>query len=199
MDFDKIVEKRHSVRTFTGKVVSWKDVLVAIDAAIKGPGAGGDLPFKFIIVENAKKIDKIAEQCDQLWINQASIIVVITSDDKHLEKMYGDRGRIFSRQQAGAAINTFLLKLVDLGLSGCWVGSYNDNKIRHLLAIPSEKQIEAIIPIGYEKPSPKTNRGKSRKRKLENYLFWDAWDQESRNPIFKENTSHKFDQHGHPL
>ena len=197
MEFDRIIEKRSSVRSFKGRVVSWKDVLYAVDAATKGPGAGGDLALKFIIVENPDTIDKLADHADQSWINKSSMILIVTSDDKHLEKLYGDRGRVYSRQQAGAAINTILLKLVDLGLGACWVGSYDDKMIRKVLQIPEEKQIEAIIPIGYEKPAIK-KASKSRKRKIEHYLFWDKWNQKSRNYLFKETIS-RADEQGHPI
>ena len=53
--------------------------------------------------------------------------------------MHGERGRIYARQQAGAAINTLLLKLTDLGLQSCWVGSYDDEKIRELLEKERQK------------------------------------------------------------
>lgn len=196
MDFDKVVEKRRSIRSFKGNVVSWKDVLLAIDSARQSPAAGGDLLLKFIIVEDPHTIDKLAKHADQDWISQASVVAVLVSDDKNLEKLYGDKGRVYSRQQSGAVINTLLLKLVDLGLSGCWVGSYDDNKIKDVLDIPKAKQVEAIIPIGYEKPAAK-NMGKTRKKPLENFLYWDKWDRSKRQPIFRESQS-KADLHGHP-
>jgi len=198
MDFDKVIEKRKSVRDFTGKVVSWKDILYAVDTAIKGPAAGGDLPLTFLIVEHAENIDKVAEQCEQDWIKNASIVVLVVSDDKHLENQYGDRGRVYCRQQAGAAINTMLLKLVDLGLGACWVGSYSDAKLRRVFDIPSNKQIEAVIPVGYESTSLKGTRGLRRKKRLVGSLNWEKWGKRRREPVFLERMS-KADIHGHPL
>ena len=96
---------------------------------------------------------------------------MVCSDDTHLENLYGERGRVYSRQQAGAAIQTFLLKLVDLGLSACWVGSYSDKLIRELLKIPEDIQVEAIIPVGYEKG----RIGRRKKKELENSLRWELW------------------------
>ena len=154
MDFDSVIEKRASARSFKSKKASWKDILEAIDAAIKAPSAGKMHHLKFVIIEEQEKIEKIAEFTDQLWISESGILVVVCSDDTHLENQYGERGRVYSRQAAGAAIENFLLKITDLGLSACWVGSYTDELIKQLLKIPAHIQIEAIIPIGYSKTKP---------------------------------------------
>ncbi len=182
MDLDSVIEKRHSARTFKNKKASWKSVLEAIDAAIKAPFADNRCHLKFLIIEDKKTIDKIAEFAKQLWINQSSILVLICSDDSNLENMHGERGRVYSRQQSGAAIENFLLKITDLGLSACWIGSYSDELIKELLKIPHHIQIEAIIPIGYEPGSSK----RKRKPALENHLFWETWDQSKRPALFRE-------------
>ena len=141
MEFDIVIKKRRSVKEFKSKKASWKLILEAIDTALQGPFAGNHNFLKFLITEDPETIKFIAHQCDQIWISQVETLVLVLSDDKHLENIYGDRGRIYSRQQAGAAIQTMLLKLVDLGLSSCWIGSYDDDSIRNKLKIPQDIQI----------------------------------------------------------
>ena len=187
MDFDSVVEKRVSVRSFKNKKASWKDILEAIDAAIKAPSAGKMHHFKFVVIEDQEKINKIAELADQLWISESGILVVVCSDDTHLENQYGERGRVYSRQAAGAAIENFLLKIADLGLSACWVGSYTDELIKQLLKIPEHIQIEAIIPVGYAK----TKTSSSKKQKLENVLRWEDWNTWNRPSLYKEPSIRK--------
>lgn len=184
MDIDSAIEKRHSTRSFLPKKVSWKLVLEAVDSANKAPFAGNMNHLKFLIIEDEKKIDKLAELSSQLWINTASIVVVVCSDDTYLENQYGERGRVYSRQEAGAAIQNFLLKLTDLGLSSCWVGAYTDELVKQLLSIPSHIQIEAIIPIGYEKKE----KGKKevKKKDLENVLYWEKWKQDKRDKLIAD-------------
>src|SRR3989338_8403061 len=131
MEFSKVVKKRKSVNAFSGKKASWKDVLEAIDDAIQGPFAGNHNNMRFLIVEDSEMIKELAGLCEQNWISESGLLVVVCSDDTHLENIYGERGGIYSRQQAGAAIQTLLLKLVDLGLSACWVGAYSDKDIKH--------------------------------------------------------------------
>lgn len=182
MEFDEAVEKRFSCRVFKNKKASWKDVLLAIDAANQGPFAGNHNHLHYIIVEDERNIAEIAKHADQHWIAQAGILVVVMSDDKHLEDLYGLRGRVYSRQQSGAAISTMLLKLADLGLASCWVGAYSDEKIKNVLRMPHNFQVEAIIPVGYAAEK----HIRRRKKPLENTLYWEYWDKWKRPHPIKE-------------
>lgn len=182
MDLDTAIEKRHSSRSFKSKKASWKSVMEAIDSANQAPFSDNRNNLKFIILENEKTISKIAEFAEQIWINEASILVIVCSNDSNLENMHGDRGRIYSRQQAGAAIQNLLLKLTDLGLNSCWVGSYKDEFIKQLLKIPMHIQIEAVIPVGYESKKPE----KKRKQSLDNILYWEKWDEKKRPAFIQE-------------
>src|SRR3989344_2002271 len=185
MEFDKVVRKRKSANRFSGKKVSWKDVLEAIDTANQGPFAGNQNNLHFLIVEEPSTIKDLANCCEQSWISNSNILVVVCSDDSHLEDLYGERGRIYSRQQAGAAIQTLLLALTDLGLSSCWVGAYTDEFVKQKLKIPQHINVEAIIPVGYEKKMPGDE--KKKKKELENVLYWEEWKNSHRPKLFEEN------------
>ncbi len=186
MEFDSVIRKRKSVRNFAKKKVGWKVALDAIEAANQSPFAGNHNNLKFLIIENAEKIKKIAKIADQPWIAESSLLILVCSDDTHLENLYGERGRVYSRQQAGAATQIILLKLVDLGLSACWVGSYSDELLKESLEIPQHIQIEAIIPIGYE--DKKTESKKQRKKSLENVVYWESWENSKRPNFLTEST-----------
>ena len=184
MEFDAVIDKRHSVRSFKDKKASWKLILEAIDSANQGPFADGRNPLKFLIIEEQKTINKIAELADKLWINEATILVLVCTDDSNLEHLHGERGKKYSRQQSGAAIQTLLLKITDLGLSSCWVGAFTNEQIKQYLKIPSHIELEAIVPIGYEKAKLTTRR---RKKPLENALFWEKWGCGKRPSLFSED------------
>ena len=187
MEFDSVIEKRHSSRNFKDKKVSWKSVLEAIHAAIKIPSPSNQSHIKFIIIENKDTIGKLAEYSNQLWINESNLIVVVVSDDTNLENQFGERGRVYSRQTAGASIENLILKLTDLGLNSCWVGAYSDELIKQNLKIPMHMQIEAIIPVGYEKEKHE----KKHKTNLENVLRWEDFETASRESLYRESPLRK--------
>lgn len=182
MEFDQVIAKRRSVRSFNSKTPKWHEILEAVDSACQGPFADNLNNLKFLIIEDKKTIDKIAEFANQTWINEAKVVVAVCSDDTNLENMHADRGRVYSRQQAGAAVENFLLKLTDFGLSACWVGSFADELVKQMLKIPAHIQIEALIPIGYST----SKSGKKKKKELENVIFWDEWGQKKRPSLISE-------------
>ncbi|MEK6855780.1 MAG: nitroreductase family protein, partial [Nanoarchaeota archaeon] len=183
-------KKRRSVRSFKNKAVSWKRLMDAVDAANKAPSAGSNQNMKYILVEHPEKIETLAKLADQLWINEAQAVIIVCSDDKQLENLYGERGRIYSRQQAGAAIEHILLKITELGLSACWIGAYDDDMLRSHFGIPESQQIEAIIPIGYEKPTARAKAHKEKKKSLSQTVYWEEWGQGNRPALFKEPSIH---------
>ncbi|MDP2628821.1 MAG: nitroreductase family protein, partial [Nanoarchaeota archaeon] len=169
MDFDKVIETRHSSRTFKPKRVNFGDILDSISAAIQGPFAGNMNNIKFIVIEDNKTIKTIAKHANQIWINEAPALVVVCADETNLENQYGKRGNDYSRQQAGAAIGTLILKLTDLKINSCWIGAFDYEIVKEILKIPQNIRIEAIIPIGYEKGKGKAER----KLDLESVTRWE--------------------------
>jgi nitroreductase len=184
MDFDELIRKRKSVRSFQQSKVDWKIVLDAIDLANNGPFAGNINNLRYVIVEDENKIKALAKHSNQVWISNAQLVVVVCADDGNVENIYGERGRIYSRQQAGAAINTIMLKLTESGLGSCWVGAYSDELIKNVCGIPAHISVEAIIPVGYEKPFK--GEVKKRKREINTTIYWDNWRTEKRPTLFKE-------------
>ena len=182
MDFDAVVRRRKSVRKFKKKKVNFRVLLEAVDSALQGPFADNHNHLKFLIVENGKKIGKIAECCEQDWIADAPSLIIVCSDDSHLESLYDSRGRIYSRQTAGAAIYILMLKLTDLGFGSCWVGAYSDSDVKKVLEIPKDFQVEAIVTIGFSDEKSK----KKEKKKLENVLYWEKWGEDRRASLFEE-------------
>lgn len=182
MEFDKLVKIRKSVRRFKKKKPSWKLVLEAIDLANEGPFANNHNHLRYLIVEDEGLISSVAGYCEQPWINQSKILVVVCSDDTYIEGMYGERGRVYSRQQAGAAIYALILALKERGIDTCWVGSYSDELLKEKLGIPQHIQVEAILPLGFEDGKSK----KPVKKKLESSLNWELWGQSRRPSLFEE-------------
>ncbi len=111
MDLIRAIKERRSVNKFSHKTPDWRKIVRAIDAARYAPSAGNNFVMKFILVSDADKIKEIAKATQQDFVYSAKYIVVAVSDDSKLVKIYKDRGVRYSSQQAGAAIEDFLLAL----------------------------------------------------------------------------------------
>ena len=167
-----MVKKRRSVRRYSSSKPDWRKIIRAIDAARYAPLAGNMMNLRFILVSDKEKIKQLAEASQQDFVGKVDYIVVVVSDDSRLIQSYDELGAKFARQQSGAAIQNFLLALVDLGLATCWVGYFDDTEIKRVLEIPEEVVVEAIFPIGKE---TKIKTSEKRKVDLDNVLYFDKW------------------------
>ena len=190
MDLDKAIEKRRSVRRFSSKKVKWQEIIEAIDAANQAPLAGNIYSLRFILVDDKEKIRELSRASQQDFFEQVDYIVVVCSDKTQIIKSYDERGEIYARQQAGAAIENFLLKIVDLGLASCWVGAFVDEEVKRVLEIPQKDyeniNVEALLPVAYEMSGAKSSK---RKMSLDSCLWFNKWKNKFMRPPHKPEAS----------
>lgn len=161
-DLLPILETRRSIRKYKCLPVDWKNVVKILEAGKCAPSTGNLQSARFVVITDDDKKRKIAESCvQQYWVEGAPVLIVVCNEDSMVEAFYGKSNREkYSTQNASAAIQNMLIETHSLGLSTCWVGGFEEEKIRRELEIPSDVSIHAILPIGYgdEEPEmPKQN------------------------------------------
>ncbi len=65
------------------------------------------------------------------------------------------------RRDVTMAMEHLALAATNEGLGACWIGAFNEQSIKSILAIPQDVGVNALMPIGYpsEPPRPKTTKG----------------------------------------
>lgn len=174
MELKKAIQSRTSVRKFKSRKPDWRDIIEAIDAARYAPMAGSNYTLKFILVDDSEKIKKIAEAAQQDFVAQAHYIVVACSKSGRTVNAYGKEGEKYCMQQAGAAIQNFLLKITEFGLSTCWIGYFVESQIKRTLDIPKDVDVEAVFPIGFEYEKKKTRKSNI---DLDRILYFNSYGQ----------------------
>jgi nitroreductase len=175
MELDKAIQNRHSVRKFDSKKPDWRTIIECIDSARYAPMAGNNYTLKFILVSDVKKLKEIAEASQQRHVGEAQYIVIVCSNPSRPVNAFGKGGEIFCRQQAGAAIQNFLLKIEESGLATCWVGSFGEEQIKRALDIPDDINIEAIFPVGYEYGKRDSKKKRFSKIELDRILYFNEY------------------------
>ena len=181
MDLDKAIKQRHSVRKFNSKTPDWRDIIECIDVVRYAPMAGGLFTPRFILVDDKEIIQKLAESAQQPFISQAKFVVAVCTNQTKTLNAYPEFSEKFCRQQAGAAIENFLLKIEEKGLATCWVGYFVEYLAKEALKIPDDVHVEAFFPIGYafEKFKPK------RKTDLDNVLYFNKYGRKKMNAPYR--------------
>lgn len=185
MELDKAIKQRKSVRHFSDKKPNWRNIIECIDATRFAPMAGNAYSLKFIVVDDSKIIQKIADACQQSFVGEVQYIVVACTDPSLAKNAYEERGEKYTRQQAGAAIENFLLKIEEKNLETCWVGYFVDSQVKEALGIPEGIIIEAVLPIGIESKKPGTSARKKQKIELDRVLYFNKWKNKKMKPLRK--------------
>lgn len=189
MQLDEAIQSRKSVKNFSDKKPDWRDIIEAIDSARFAPMAGNIYSLRFIIINDKEKIQKVSECCQQDFVGKVHYIVVACSDGEKTQNAFGERAEKYLKQQAGASIQNFLLKIEEAGLKTCWIGYFVDDMIKNELSIPKNIEIEAIFPIGYETKAKGAKRIPRRETDLDGILYFNKWKNKKMNKprIVKEN------------
>jgi len=156
MDTYECIKTRRSIRRYQDKPVPWDDISTILDAGRLAPSSGNLQNWKFIVVQDKDKKAKIAEAAlKQHWIVKASTIIVICAEPEKAKRYYGDRGeKLYTIQNCAAAVQNMLLEATNLGLGSCWVGAFDEEKVKRIIGTEKQVKILALVTIGYAADIP---------------------------------------------
>lgn len=173
MELSQAIKERRSVRRFEKLEVPWYIVAECLDAAIYAPSSGNVQNWRFIVVREKEKREKVVKACDeQYWMLNAPVLVVVCSDVSKIRKLFGVRGEaLYAVQNCAAAIENLLLKATELNLGSTWIGTFDEMKLKEILNIEDEIRPQAIIALGYGEDF----EHKEKREPLENFVFFEKY------------------------
>ena len=156
MDTLEAINTRRSIRRYLDRPIEFEKLTTIVDAGRKAPSAGNLQDWAFILVTEKNLIKQVSEYCiEQYWIQTAPALVVVCAIPEKHEMFYGLRGkRLYNIQDCAAAIENMLLAATNVGLGSCWIGAFEEDKIRSVFAIPQDVRPQAIITLGYSDEVP---------------------------------------------
>jgi len=153
MEFFEVLNKRHCTRKFDPKKpVKKEDLEKIIESGKRAPSAGGIYPTRFFVAKTKEDKNLILESMEKSWVADAPVLIVIWSDPEESIARYGDRAKdLYIIQDAAAAAENIFLAVTALGLATCWMGSFDEEKLKVALNLKNNQRPLVVMPIGYEK------------------------------------------------
>ena len=163
MDLFKAIETRRSVRRYGAEDVADDVVLRVVRAGHMAPSAGNLQARDFIVIRDGAKKKALAEAAfDQGFVARAPVVIAVCGNLKRIAP-YGKRGtELYVYHDVAAAVENMLLAAHALGLGACWVGAFDDDAVREILALPSHAVPMALIPLGHPESEPSSGSGAKR-------------------------------------
>jgi len=153
----ELMKSRRSIRSFLSKEVE-REKLDLILEAFKWAPSAGNLQARCVYVVNSRELkEKLAYAAyNQMFIAEAPIVLVVCADTRKSSMRYGSRGaELYCIQDASAGIQNMLLMAHKLGLGTCWVGAFDEDRVRAIMGLREYLRPVAIIPLGYPAEKPR--------------------------------------------
>ncbi|MFQ6053761.1 MAG: nitroreductase family protein [Candidatus Bathyarchaeia archaeon] len=165
MRIPDVIRDRRSVRAFSGGDLSDDDVETLVEAACLAPSAGNRQPWEFVVVRKPENKGRLAEAAyGQSFVAEAPVVFVVCADPGRSASRYGRRGvELYCLQDTAAAVENLLLTAVANGLGGCWVGAFDESRVKEIIGAPGGVRPVAIVPVGHphRTPPPRPRRSPS--------------------------------------
>lgn len=170
MTANECIRGRRSIRQFTDKPVP-HDVLESIvETASYAPSWKHTQITRYIAVEGSLK-DKIADECTSAYakngeiIKNAPLLIAVTfiknrsgfERDGSFSTPKEDGWQMFD---TGIATEAFCLAAYEQGLGTVILGIFDEAKAASLLEVPEDRELVALIPVGYPAEEPVAPRRK---------------------------------------
>lgn len=161
MEFFELVERRHSVRSFTGEPVEQAAITRILKAALSAPSAKNTRSSSFMVVEEPELIGRIARMRDygSAFVEKAPLVILVMGDQLRSDLW-----------EVNAAISATYVQLAAqaLELGSCWVhvagrprrreepgGPAAEDYLRSFLPVPEGRRILCAVAIGHTaEPAP---------------------------------------------
>jgi len=177
MNFDEVINKRQTVRSYTDKEVTYEELEILMNCARLAPSAKNKQPWRFYILTNKEKnhISSMMNEWDKLNNEKDSTVKYSAKQMKEANKAimvyYPLDNSPYKKPDylsLGAAIENLILKCTEMNLGSCWCCDtlYLDEEINSYLGIKGYEQISTIL-IGYPKETP----AKRKKMTLEELIL----------------------------
>ena len=155
MEFFELVERRHSVRSFTGEPVEQAAITRILKAALSAPSAKNTRSSSFMVVEEPELIGRIARMRDygSAFVEKAPLVILVMGDQVRSDLW-----------EVNAAISATYVQLAAqaLELGSCWVhvagrpqrreepgGPAAEDYLRSFLPVPEGRRILCAVAIGH--------------------------------------------------
>ncbi len=152
-----IILRRQSDRRYSNKPVEPAKLERIIEAARLAPSACNAQPWKFIVVNDASLIKKIALAASariigmNTFIAQAPVLIVVIREKPNFSSKVGStiKNKDYSLIDIGITTGNLCLQAAAEGLGSCIIGWFDENEVKEILTIPRSKRVELIITLGY--------------------------------------------------
>ncbi len=170
MTANECIRGRRSIRSFADRPVPHEVLAKVVETASYAPSWKNTQITRYIAVEGEAK--SALAKCTSLYrgngaiMENAPMVIAVTmikgrsgyERDGSFSTPKGDRWQMYD---AGVASEAFCLAAYEQGLGTVIMGLFDEEDAAKVLELPEDRELVALIPIGYPAESPDAPRRKA--------------------------------------
>ena len=155
MSLVDVISSRRSIRKYADKDIP-SDVLDKIlEAGRQSPSAANRQPYRLVVVTDSE-IKKELPGLVSGFLKNAPVVIIGCANTKAL--LTGKWAVI----DTTIALENMVLAAWSLGVGSCWIGAFNEQKVKDTLQIPESWKVVALISLGYPAENPGLRKKKEK-------------------------------------
>ena len=178
------IKSRRSIRKYSTRKIEDEKLNKIFEAGRLAPSWQNKQCWRFIVIQNKETINKLALKSGfiskaNFFIKDAPVVIVVCANPRNSGKMNGQN---YYLVDTAIAFQQMMLVAWEMGIGSCWLGAFNEEKVKLILSIPQEIKVVALSPFGY--PAKKDSlyaktvkifAGSNNRKKLETIVHNEMW------------------------
>lgn len=171
MDIFDVIANRYSVRAYKPDPVPEETLGQVLEAARLAPTAANRQPVRVLVIHTEGREDALKRVYGRDWFVQPPLVLAVCGihdaawvRTRHDDKSYLD-------VDAAIVMDHMILAATALGLGTCWIGAFDPDVAREVLALPEGVEPIAFTPLGYPDVAP----GDKKRKDLEEIVKYEHW------------------------
>ena len=169
MDVFEAILSRRSIRKYLDKPIEKEKLDRVLEAGRQAPSAANTQPWKIVLVTDETTRRELAKAAShQNFVGEAPAVIVgcAVKTDKVMSC-----GQTAYPIDVAICMTTMSLAAAGEGLGTCWIGAFDEEKVKKVLGIPEAVRVVELMPIGYpaESPAPRA------RKPMEEFVVMEQW------------------------
>ena len=166
------IRKRRSIRRYEGREVTDEQVREVLGSVRYAPSWANKQGWQLMVVRDAETRGKVAEVLEGnpggKAVTQAPVLLVVCMDPNASGVQ---KGKEYYMTDAGILMDHIMLEAADMGLGTVFIGLFDEDNVREVLAVPEQYRIVAMTPLGYPAKQPSERP----RKELDEFVHWETW------------------------
>jgi len=153
MDVHEAIRTRKSVRAWREAPIEEDKLQRVLEAARLAPSARNLQEWRFVVVSDPDLRRRVGiDAAGQEFVAQAPVVIACCAESDGRLMRCGQQAYPID---VAIAIDHLTLAAAAEGLGTCWIGSFDEGRVRELLGIPPAVRVVQLLALGYPlDPSP---------------------------------------------